>query len=115
METFYLSKPGHAFFNLILALSHIPGVEGMATVLIWYSYSSDSLNSRILSLLSGACDQAFAEEFGFRHYIVYGFEEQDNVPAWTPWDGSGPIPTTEKAFCGRQSLHVRSMCMGRHC
>ena len=70
---------------------------------------ADSLTSTILALLGGVCGEAFGLELGFSHYndLVYGFEGQ-STGQWVAWDSDEPIQTDEEAFCGRQSLHVRS-------
>ena len=65
-----------------------------------------NLNGSIMQLFSGMCEDAFGQELGFFHFNdVYQFEGGSGQ-AWTAWDGTPPVITTEDAFCGRHSLYV---------
>jgi len=62
----------------------------------------------VLELFDGHCSDAFGLELGYDHFTeVYQFEgDSDNSQAWTAWDGSAPVITSQDSLCGRHSLYV---------
>lgn len=70
------------------------------------------MNSTLLTLSGGACEEAFGQELGFSHYKdhVYGFESA--MMPWQAWNGALPQQTNEEAFCGHHALYVSS---SEHC
>ncbi len=63
------------------------------------------LNSTLINLFDGSCGDAFGQELGYTHYVVYNYEDNSSPP-WVAWDGSAPVLTIEESFCGRHSLYV---------